>query len=158
MREKYCWLTSLGWLKQTSEQLRSVHRAVEKAHANATVGLWKNGSGCLNAHQILPRRTVMLSEPHAVAENSCWCTATGHCRRPGRLGERMKSLKKTRLGLRSRPSMKTKWTENSFIVFVFIFFYENMSGSWTARSENGSEINGNTKTGKYDRKIDENEW
>jgi hypothetical protein len=49
-----------------------------------------------------------------------------------------------------------KRTENRSIVFVFIFLDENGSGSRTAGNENGSGINGNTKTGKYDRKIDGN--
>jgi len=50
-----------------------------------------------------------------------------------------------------------KPTENSSIVFIFIFLDENGSGSWTIGSENGSGINGNTKTDKYGRKIDGNE-
>jgi len=50
-----------------------------------------------------------------------------------------------------------KRTENRSIVFIFIFLDENGSGSRTTGSENGSGINGNTKTGKYDRKIDGNE-
>ena len=41
--------------------------------------------------------------------------------------------------------------------FSFSYFFdENGSRSWTAGSENGSRINDNTKTGKYDRKIDGN--
>ena len=47
--------------------------------------------------------------------------------------------------------------KNRSIGFVFIFLDGNGSGSRTAGNENGSGINGNTKTGKYDRKIDENE-
>jgi hypothetical protein len=47
--------------------------------------------------------------------------------------------------------------ENRFTVFISIFLNENESRSRTARNENGSGINGNTKTGKYGRKIDENE-
>ena len=47
--------------------------------------------------------------------------------------------------------------KNSSTVFVFIFFDENGSRNRTAGNENGSGINGNTKTGKYDRKIDGNE-
>jgi hypothetical protein len=50
-----------------------------------------------------------------------------------------------------------KRTENRSIVFVFIFLDENGNGSRTTGSENGCGINGNTKTGKYDRKIDRNE-
>ena len=50
-----------------------------------------------------------------------------------------------------------KRMENCPIVFVFIFLDGNRSGSRIAGNENGSGINGNTKTGKYDRKIDENE-
>jgi hypothetical protein len=45
-----------------------------------------------------------------------------------------------------------KRTENRSIVFIFIFLDENESGSRTTGSENGSRINGNTKTGKYDKK------
>jgi hypothetical protein len=48
-----------------------------------------------------------------------------------------------------------KRTENRSTIFVFVFLDGNGSGSRTAGSENGSGINGNTKTGKYDRKIDE---
>jgi hypothetical protein len=41
---------------------------------------------------------------------------------------------------------------------LHIFFYKNGSGSQTAESGNSSGINGNTKTGKYDRKIYGNRW
>jgi hypothetical protein len=42
--------------------------------------------------------------------------------------------------------------------FLFsYFFYGNGSGSRTTGSRNGSGINGNVKTDKYDRKIDGNE-
>jgi hypothetical protein len=44
--------------------------------------------------------------------------------------------------------------ENCSTVFISIFLDRNGSESQTAGSENGSGINGNTKTGKYDRKID----
>jgi hypothetical protein len=47
--------------------------------------------------------------------------------------------------------------ENRSIVFVFIFLDGNGSESRTTGSENDSGINGNTKMGKYDRKIDGNE-
>jgi len=50
-----------------------------------------------------------------------------------------------------------KRTENRSIVSIFIFLDENGSGSRTTGSENSSGIDGNTKTGKYDRKIDGNE-
>jgi hypothetical protein len=50
-----------------------------------------------------------------------------------------------------------KRTKNRSIVFVFIFLDEDGSGNWTAGNENGSKINGNTKTDKYDREIDGNE-
>jgi hypothetical protein len=52
---------------------------------------------------------------------------------------------------------RRKHTENRSIVFVFIFLDGNRSGNRTAGNENGSGINGNTKMGKYDRKIDGNE-
>jgi hypothetical protein len=62
---------------------------------------------------------------------------------------------------RSKPGIKDengrKRTEKRSTIFVFIFLDGNRSGSRTARNENGSGINGNTKTGKYDRKIDGNE-
>jgi hypothetical protein len=50
-----------------------------------------------------------------------------------------------------------KRTENCSTVFIFIFLNGNASGSRTAGNENGSGINGNTKTGKYGQKIDGNE-
>jgi hypothetical protein len=50
-----------------------------------------------------------------------------------------------------------KRTENCSTVFIFIFLNGNGSGSRTAGNENGCGINGNTKTGKYGQKIDENE-
>jgi hypothetical protein len=49
-----------------------------------------------------------------------------------------------------------KRTENASTVFVSIFLDRNGNGSGIDGSENGIGINGNTKTGKYDRKIDEN--
>jgi hypothetical protein len=49
-----------------------------------------------------------------------------------------------------------KRTENTSTVSVFIFFDGNRSGSRIAGSGNGSGINGNTKTGKYNWKIDGN--
>jgi hypothetical protein len=55
--------------------------------------------------------------------------------------------------------MKTDGNERKMsLPFSFSYLlYENGSGSGTAGSGNGSGINGNTKTGKYDRKIDGNE-
>jgi len=47
--------------------------------------------------------------------------------------------------------------KNRSIIFIFISLDENRSGSWIAGSKNGSGINGNTKMGKYDQKIDEND-
>jgi hypothetical protein len=47
--------------------------------------------------------------------------------------------------------------KNYSTVFVFIFLDGNRSESRTAGSEKGSGINGNTKTDKYDRKINGNE-
>jgi hypothetical protein len=52
---------------------------------------------------------------------------------------------------------RRKRTENRSIVFVFIFLDGNRSGNRTAGNENGSRINGNTKTDKYDQEIDGNE-
>jgi hypothetical protein len=46
----------------------------------------------------------------------------------------------------------TKRTENDSTVFIFIFFDGNGNGNGIAGSKNGSGINGNAKTGKYDRK------
>jgi hypothetical protein len=59
---------------------------------------------------------------------------------------------------RAKVENGRKRTKNRSIVFIFIFLDKNGSGSRTTGSENGSRINGNTKTGKYDRKIDGNEW
>jgi hypothetical protein len=43
-------------------------------------------------------------------------------------------------------------------LFLYIYFFcRNESGRRTTGSENGSGINGNTKTDKYDWKIDGNE-
>jgi hypothetical protein len=55
--------------------------------------------------------------------------------------------------------MKTDENEWKMLLpFSFPYlFYKNWSGRETAGSGNGSGINGNTKTGKYDRKIDGNE-
>jgi hypothetical protein len=44
--------------------------------------------------------------------------------------------------------------KNCPTVFISIFLDENESESRTAGSENGSGISSNTKTGKYDHKID----
>ena len=54
--------------------------------------------------------------------------------------------------------MKTDGNERKIpLLFSFSYFFDgNGSGSWTAGSGNSSGINGNTKTGKYDRKIDGN--
>jgi len=52
---------------------------------------------------------------------------------------------------------RRKRMENRYIIFIFIFLDENGSGRRTTGSENGSGINGNTKTGKYHRKINGNE-
>jgi hypothetical protein len=57
----------------------------------------------------------------------------------------------------TRDENGRKRTENRSTVFVSIFLNGNGSESRTAGSENGSGINGNTKTDKYDRKIDGNE-
>jgi hypothetical protein len=46
---------------------------------------------------------------------------------------------------------------NHSIIFIFIFLDGNRDGNWTAESEYGSGIIGNTKMGKYNRKIDRNE-
>ena len=54
--------------------------------------------------------------------------------------------------------LKTDGNERKMpLPFSFPYlFYENGSRSRTTGSENGSGINGNAKTDKYDRKIDGN--
>jgi hypothetical protein len=56
--------------------------------------------------------------------------------------------------------MKTDENERKMsLPFSFPYLlYENGSRSRTAGSGNGNEVNGNMKMGKYDRKIDRNEW
>jgi hypothetical protein len=56
--------------------------------------------------------------------------------------------------------MKTDGNERKIALpFSFPFFFDgNRSGSRTAGNKNGSGINSNMKTGKYDRKINGNEW
>jgi hypothetical protein len=55
--------------------------------------------------------------------------------------------------------MKTEGNEQKIALsFSFSYFLDgNRSESWAVGSKNGSGINGNTKIGKYDRKIDGNE-